>query len=162
MKKFFVILPVIVLMAILIGATPAFAQATSGRLSQGNHPTAHSYSSTPGLCSYCDGRDPLTFIGPHGVPCENDQAKPLQTINVTGGQVTLWWSGGCGTNWAETNENSTTYIADAHVIRADGHDQRTILAGYNDIWTLMVYAPNQTAQACGSINNWAGGCTGWW
>ncbi len=157
-------------MAIFIGSAHVFAQTAPHSRYSGHHPSGDpnapitsksaNVANASSLCPDCDGQNPLFYSDHNGIDCWDDQARPIASVPVVGGHVILWYSDACGTNWAETvQDNGTNFIADAHVIRADGHNFRSIIAA-NDIWSPMVYAPTQTAQACGSINNKTGGCTG--
>lgn len=170
MKKFLVILPAIALMAILIGSPTAFAQSASGGSYHGQQMNAASHAATAsaspagviGPCTSCNGQDPYHYTNPFtGETCAADEAKSLETISVVGGTVTLWWSDSCETNWTVTTQNGTSYIADANTVLANGLSERNIASG-NSIYSPMAYAPTVKAKACGSINNWTGGCTGWY
>jgi hypothetical protein len=119
---------------------------------------------TPPTCagSGCDGKDPRNVNGPHGVACWNDGAYVVASKPVQYGVVYLWYSNGCATNWSETVQtDGTSYIANANITRSSDarHYEATWYA--SDVWTVMVYAPNIPADACGSVNNAPGGCSGY-
>jgi hypothetical protein len=113
--------------------------------------------------SGCDGKDPHSVNGPHGVPCSNDGAYVVAHQLVQYGVVSLWYSAGCGTNWSETVQTGgTNYIANANITRSSDGRRYDGTWYSSDVWTKMVYAPNITTNACGSINNAPGGCTGYY
>jgi hypothetical protein len=111
--------------------------------------------------SACDGKDPRNDHGPHGVACWDDSAYVVASQLVKYGVVYLWYSNGCGTNWAETLQTGgTSYIANANITRSSDNRHYDATKYANDVWTVMVYASSTTAQACGSINNATGACSG--
>jgi hypothetical protein len=111
--------------------------------------------------SGCDGKNPRNDHGPHGIPCWDDGAYVVANQAVKYGIVYLWYSRGCGTNWAETLQTGgTSYIANANITRSSDNRRYDSTKFASDVWTVMVYAPTTTAQACGSINNATGGCSG--
>jgi hypothetical protein len=116
----------------------------------------------------CDGKNPLNTYGPSGKTCASTgQGVKGGNVNIQGGSVTLVYSSDCKTNWSLVAPNSSltgTFPVNANVTRSsDGRRYDTtvnITSSYAPD-SPMVYAPTVTARACGSINNWPGGCTGW-
>lgn len=104
----------------------------------------------------CNGQDPSNS------GCWDSSAYIVHGVSVRYGAVYLWYSPTCKTNWAETFQSSgTNYIANANITRSDGLHYSGTWYSY-DVWSPMVYSPVLTANACGSINNAPGGCTGYY
>jgi hypothetical protein len=115
---------------------------------------------TEPLCSQtrCNGMNPFSSY------CNDSLSYIVRGVPTSDGIVYLWFSPTCQTNWAETIQTTinTNYLANANITRADG--VRYDGTSYSDkVVTPMVYAPDPiTAQACGSVNNAPGGCTGYY
>ncbi len=121
---------------------------------------AHPATALSADCPECDGQDPFTYLDPNGIACAHDQAKTVSGTDVPYGEVLNVYSYACGTNWAITIQNNSSYIANANITRADGeHYDGTWYGSF--VYSPMVYAPYLAAQACGSINNAPGGCSAW-
>lgn len=118
-----------------------------------------------GNCQYnevsCDGRDPWTTIGPNGRTCGSDEVA-WEITNISGGQILLYGSANCGTNWAELiQSNNQNYIANANVTRSVYSLNYGGTAYQPIVHSPMVFSPSASAMACGSVNNRPGGCTPW-
>ena len=159
MFKFLFLIPLIALMMIFVAPTATFAHAASG--GPGRHSQRVTAMSVT-LCPDCQSKDPWGYLH-NGLPCWVG-AREVASTNIRGGKLSLLYSDACGTNWAVVEENTSGLIANANVTRADGvrydgtRDQQNSL---DPVWSPMVYAPVLAARACGSINNWPGGCTAW-
>ena len=121
-----------------------------------------------GGCQYnqqtCDGQDPLRTLGPNGQVCSAD-GQQVEWTSVQGGYVQEMWSANCGTNWAQTTQWTPTYyylIMNANITRwSDGRRYDGTWYSWSMVYSPMVFAPTTPAQACGSMNNWPGGCAPW-
>lgn len=140
----------------LLSSNTAFAQTASSKVALNG-----------GYCHYndstCTGQDPVYTLAPSGqYMCVYD-GRVLQTVNIPGGQVQLYWSANCGTNWTVTiNGSGNYYIMNANATRAsDGLRLDGTWYSTNYVYSPMVFAPTTPVQGCGSINNWPGGCTNW-
>lgn len=121
----------------------------------------------------CNGANPDFTMDQNAVPCEAN-AYPVDNITVTVsdgmGFVQLMYSPNCKTNYAQLTVNKNTngsVLANANITRSDGlHYDNTQYVSSDGVTVAiltspMVYSPVLTANACASVNNLPGGCTGY-
>lgn len=155
MQKRFVLLSLLALVLVVILPATAFAQKASGG------PSRHLMTTTTASpCPDCQGKDPIMYRH-NGVVCA-DSGRDVGYTTLQGGVLFLFSSDSCGTNWAVVSGDVGGLIENANVTRADGvRFDGTWSSDDGIISSPMVYAPVLAARACGSINNWPGGCTAW-
>lgn len=152
----FVLLPLITLVLVVLLPATAFAQKASGGPVHRQRVAATSSS----LCPDCQGKDPITYRH-NGMAC-GDDGRDVGYTPLQGGVLFLFYSDSCGTNWAVVSGDVGGLIENANVTRADGvRFDGTRVSDDGIVYSPMVYAPVLAARACGSINNWPGGCTAW-
>jgi len=138
----------------------------------------HCYS----ICDYsdnCSGLDPSQTLIPNWAQYWQSQgllytcasgAWPLQSVSLSGypngGNLELFWSDSCGTNWAQTNAYMNNVFIDANVTRSDGTVEdasKTAAQTANSVTVVspMVFAPNSPAHGCGRVSDGYQECTSW-
>ncbi len=92
-----------------------------------------------------------TGMDPQGTTCEKD-ATTVASKKGLYGTLELRWSNICKTNWARILSNLTSYKTEVNIERSS--DKRNYsYSNKGNIWTKMVYAPNNIRVcASGKIN----------
>jgi len=155
-SRLFIFVPLIALLAIFVAPTTTLAHAMSGG------PSRHlRTAAVTSLCPDCQGRNPWHYL--HNGDMCGSNARVVATVDIQGGIVGLYYSDTCGINWAQTFVEDINRITNANITRADGAHFEGTWYPQNalEVWSPMVYAPILKARACGSTNNWPGGCTVW-
>lgn len=154
-SRLLILVPLIACMAVFVASTTTYAHAASGGPKRQMMTTTSS-----SLCPDCEGKDPITYLH-NGAVCA-DNARDVGYTSLQGGVLFLFYSDPCGTNWAVVSGDVGELIENANVTRADGvRFDGTWSSDDGIVYSPMVYAPVLAAHACGSINNWSGGCTAW-
>jgi murein DD-endopeptidase MepM/ murein hydrolase activator NlpD len=99
---------------------------------------------------------PTNYDGllPTTTGCDQD-GTTVNYKNITGGKIELRWSNRCKTNWTRVTPTKSSANTSAKIVR--NSDGRTYsYNGSGTIYTPMVYAPNTTSCASGSISGISG------
>jgi hypothetical protein len=154
MRKFLHILPAFGLALALMGMVP--------------HSVAHAQAQSPHVALYalcsdlpnntdCNNRDPIQQ------GCNDANVYSVYKTYFTGGYVELRYSPDCETNWSRVTSTVGNATITADIYRESGVDGGALHYSYTAggttlAYTNMVFAPNNKAYACGTINGHSG-CT---
>ena len=149
-------------LGLLVAATPTGTAFASG--GSGHHASVNKTHVTPSYgCSGngCNNTDPAS-TGCASSSSTNSVYQVGNAAALSGGEVQLMYSSGCGTNWSRVSSLSggVHYIW-AQINRASGTDGGAL--SYSASWgpsigtitifySNQVYSPHNAAQACGTFN----------